>query len=70
MDGIRVAIIGGSIAGMSIATVLLRLGCYVRVFEKSPTPFTGRGGSIGYLDVNLWESLRQEKMIRRGVRAH
>lgn len=37
----KVAIVGGSIGGLSAATVLHRLGCEVKVFEKSATPFKG-----------------------------
>lgn len=41
MEGIKVAIVGGSIGGLAAATALLRLGASVRVFEKSATPFAG-----------------------------
>jgi phytoene dehydrogenase-like protein len=41
---LRVAVIGGSIGGLATARVFHRLGASVRVFEKSPTSFEGRGG--------------------------
>ena len=41
---LRVAVIGGSIGGLATASVFHRLGASVRVFEKSPTSFEGRGG--------------------------
>lgn len=65
----KVAVIGGSIGGLSAATVLHRLGCEVKVFEKSATPFKGRGGSIGYCNVPLWEEIAGRRMLRRGVQA-
>jgi hypothetical protein len=62
-----VAIVGGSIAGLAAATAFLRLGFSVRVFEAADRPFYGRGGSIGYCNVELWQSLRGATMIRRGI---
>ena len=41
---LRGAIVGGSIGGLATARVFHRLGASVRVFEKSPTSFEGRGG--------------------------
>ena len=67
---LKVAVIGGSIGGLSAATVLHRLGCEVRVFERSPTPFIGRGGSIGFCDVALWNRVAGRPLIRRGVPAN
>ena len=67
MEGLRVAVIGGSIAGLSAATALHRLGAAVTVFEKSPTAFHGRGGSLGFCDVPLWEQLAGRRMLRRGA---
>ena len=65
----RVAVIGGSIGGLAAATAFHRLGATVRLFEKSPEELSKRGGSIGYCNVPLWESVRGGRMIRRGVRA-
>lgn len=66
---LKVAIVGGSIGGLAAANAFHRLGATVRVFEKSPTRFSGRGGSIGFCQVPLWEQLRNAPMIRRGQRA-
>ena len=66
MEALRVGIVGGSIGGLAAATALHRLGAVVRVFEQSPVPFHGRGGSIGYCNVPLWEQLRGTRMTRRG----
>ena len=57
----KVAVIGGSIGGLSAATVLHRLGCEVKVFEKSATPFKGRGGSIGYHGIATCPSGRKSQ---------
>lgn len=66
---LKVAIIGGSIGGLAAANTYHRLGATVSVFEKSSTGFTGRGGSIGFCQVPLWEAVRGEPMMRRGERA-
>ncbi len=66
---LKVGIIGGSIGGLAAATAFYRLGASVKVFEKSPSSFEGRGGSIGFCDIPLWQALRGERMIRRGVQA-
>ena len=42
-----VAIIGASIAGLSSANVLNRLGAKVTVFEKFNSGFHNRGGGLG-----------------------
>jgi 2-polyprenyl-6-methoxyphenol hydroxylase-like FAD-dependent oxidoreductase len=66
---LRVAIIGGSIGGLAAATAFHRLGASVSVFEKSGTPFEGRGGSIGFCAVDMWQNLTGRRMIRRGKQA-
>jgi len=48
----NVAIVGGSLTGLSAATVLLRLGISVTVFEKFPNTFEKRGSSLGKQFVN------------------
>ena len=45
-DGPRVIVAGGSLGGLTAAHVLGDLGCDVTVFERSPTPLTGRGAGI------------------------
>ena len=69
LEGIRVAVIGGSIAGLSAACAFHRLGALVSVYEKNPSGFSGRGSSMGFCDVNLWQRLRGSTMLRRGVQA-
>lgn len=69
MEGLRVAIVGGSIGGLAAANALRRLGANVSVFERSAAPFSGRGGSIGFCHVPLWESVRGAQMLRRGAQA-
>jgi 2-polyprenyl-6-methoxyphenol hydroxylase-like FAD-dependent oxidoreductase len=68
---LKVAIIGGSIGGLAAANSFHRLGAHVKVFEKADGPFSGRGGSIGFCQVPLWEAVRGgEAMMRRGQRAN
>lgn len=66
---LRVGIIGGSIGGLAAATAFSRLGASVVVFEKAASGFEGRGSSLGFCDVALWESLTERRMTRRGQRA-
>ena len=47
LDGMRVAIIGGSIAGCAAANALGRAGCKVDVFERSSKGLMDRGSGIG-----------------------
>jgi 2-polyprenyl-6-methoxyphenol hydroxylase-like FAD-dependent oxidoreductase len=42
----KVAIIGGSIAGLSTGIALRCLGCDVQIYEQSPTMLRGRGGGL------------------------
>jgi 2,6-dihydroxypyridine 3-monooxygenase len=43
---VRVAVVGGSIAGLTAAAVLRDMGCEVDVFERSPAPLVGYGTGI------------------------
>ena len=43
----RVAIMGGSIGGLTAALVLRDLGCEVDVYERSTTALEARGAGIG-----------------------
>ena len=45
-SGLRVAIVGGAIAGCAAAIELGRLGCEVTVFERSPGRLEDRGAGI------------------------
>lgn len=69
MLAMKVAVVGGSIGGLAAANAFHRLGATVRVFEKSPSGFAGRGGSLGFCDVGLWQSLAGRRMLRRGVQS-
>lgn len=42
----KVAVIGGSIAGLSTGIALRCLGCDVQIYEQSPTILRGRGGGL------------------------
>jgi 2,6-dihydroxypyridine 3-monooxygenase len=44
--GARAAVIGGSIGGLTTALLLRDLGFDVDVYERTPTPLSGRGGGI------------------------
>ncbi len=47
-DGVApgVAVVGGSIGGLTAALVLRRLGCEVDVYERASAPLEGRGAGI------------------------
>ena len=55
---LRVAIVGASLGGLSVANVLHRLGGQVEVFEYYPHSFHDRGGALGNVDVGLLASIR------------
>ena len=65
---IKVAIVGGSLAGLAAANVFHRLGARVRVFEKSSAPLDKRGACLGFVDRRLWERIRGAPMMRDGRR--
>lgn len=44
--GLRVAIVGGSIGGLTAATLLHEIGCDVHVYERSSEALQGRGAGI------------------------
>jgi 2-polyprenyl-6-methoxyphenol hydroxylase-like FAD-dependent oxidoreductase len=66
----RIAIVGGSLAGLAAANALHRLGHAVQVFEKAPATLQSRGSSLGYVDNALWEYVRGAPMMRLGQRAN
>ena len=47
LEGLKVGVIGGSIAGCAAATALTRAGCNVDVFERSSKGLMDRGSGIG-----------------------
>ena len=50
---LRVAVVGASLGGLSVASVLHRAGAHVSVFELYPSGFHLRGGALGSVDVDL-----------------
>lgn len=65
----KVAIVGGSLAGLGAANLFLRLGADVSVFEKSHTGFSKRGACLGFVDVDLLQKIRGATFVRNGKRA-
>ena len=65
----RVAVIGGSLGGLASAVAFSRLGAETKVFERSVEGFAGRGSSLGFCDVAMWERLTGKRMMRRGEQA-
>jgi 2,6-dihydroxypyridine 3-monooxygenase len=49
----RVAVVGGSLGGLTAALVLRDLGCQVSVFERSTAELESRGAGIVVLDITL-----------------
>jgi hypothetical protein len=49
----RVAVVGGSLGGLTAALVLRDLGCEVDVFERSTAELEGRGAGIVVLDATV-----------------
>jgi 2-polyprenyl-6-methoxyphenol hydroxylase-like FAD-dependent oxidoreductase len=47
MKGLRIGIVGGSIAGCTTAIAASRAGLLPKVFEKSPDPLKDRGAGLG-----------------------
>lgn len=56
--GLRVAIVGASLGGLSAANVLHRLGARVEVFEYFRRGFHDRGGALGAVDTGLLHQIR------------
>lgn len=46
IEGLRVAIAGGSLGGLLTALELRAIGCDAHVYERSPVPLEGRGAGI------------------------
>src|SRR5580698_4628270 len=46
-QGLKVGIVGGSIAGCTVAIELLRAGCEVTLFERTGDELKDRGAGIG-----------------------
>ncbi|CAE8583196.1 unnamed protein product [Polarella glacialis] len=55
---LRVAVVGASLGGLSVANVLQHLGAHVEVFECFPKGFHTRGGALGAVDTELVREIR------------
>ena len=49
MDPLRVAVIGGSLGGLTAACLLRDAGHEVNIYERSPIELEQRGAGIGFL---------------------
>jgi len=65
IEGTRVAIVGGSIAGCAAAVALDRVGCEVSVFERTEGDLAERGAGIA-IPVSLKEQLMTEGYLDVG----
>jgi 2-polyprenyl-6-methoxyphenol hydroxylase-like FAD-dependent oxidoreductase len=59
-DKIRVAVVGGSIAGCAVAVELTRAGYAVRVFERARGPLVGQGAGIGTRMATFWSLVARD----------
>lgn len=57
VSGLRVAVVGASLGGLSVANVLVRCGADVEVYECFANSFGDRGGALGSVDVALMQSI-------------
>lgn len=57
VSGLRVAVVGASLGGLSAANVLSRCGAHVKVYECFHTGFEDRGGALGSVDVTLLQAI-------------
>ncbi len=60
--GLKVGIVGGSIAGCTVAIELLRIGCEVTLFERTGDELKDRGAGIG-IPAAMLETLKQRNLI-------
>jgi len=58
MNRLRVAVVGASLGGLSVANVLHRLDIEVAVFEYFPSSFHNRGGALGNVHIDLIQRIR------------
>ncbi|HEX3408948.1 MAG TPA: FAD-dependent monooxygenase [Candidatus Binataceae bacterium] len=61
-DGLKVGIVGGSIAGCTAAIELMRIGCEVTLFERTGDELKDRGAGIG-TPTAVFESLVRRDLI-------
>jgi len=61
-QGMKVGIVGGSIAGCTVAIELLRAGCEVTLFERTGDELKDRGAGIG-IPAAILETLIQRDLV-------
>lgn len=61
-QGLKVGIVGGSIAGCTVAVELMRLGCDVTLFERTGDELKDRGAGIG-TPMAVFESLVSRDLV-------
>merc|ERR1712070_690545 len=66
----RVAVVGASLGGLSVANVLHSLGAQVQVYEAFGSEFHTRGGALGAVDVELLRQIRGDTERPRHIRGH
>jgi len=64
--GLRVGVVGGSVAGCGTAAVLTGLGYHVTIFERSAGELHDRGAGIG-MHVPLVEDLKARGLVDRSL---
>jgi 2-polyprenyl-6-methoxyphenol hydroxylase-like FAD-dependent oxidoreductase len=69
ISNLRIAIVGASLGGLSVANVLNRLGANVTVYESYQQGFHLRGGALGYVDVELLADIRDARELS-AIRGH
>lgn len=70
IKNLKVAVIGCSISGLSVANVLNRLGFEVTVFEAFSEGFQNRGGALGSVDIQLLQTILPKGTIQKRFRNH
>jgi 2-polyprenyl-6-methoxyphenol hydroxylase-like FAD-dependent oxidoreductase len=61
-QGLRVGIVGGSIAGCTMAIELLRAGCDVTLFERTGDELKDRGAGIG-IPASIFQTLIKRDLV-------
>lgn len=69
---IRIAVVGASLGGLSVANVFRQLGFNVQVYELFAKGFERRGGALGSVDLDLIRQIRgsDPKAADRVIKGH